>query len=103
MAAANAGPVIKDANGNVLKDGDDVVVVNDLPFKGMPKPVKAGTKVKHIRLVEDDHDIDRRIEGFGAMGSKSIYVRKARDRLTRTDRPSSAHRTGSSPGPTTPR
>jgi protein PhnA len=77
VAAANAGPVIKDANGNVLKDGDDVVVIKDLPVKGMPKPVKAGTKVRGIKLVEGDHDIDCRIEGFGAMGLKSIYVRKA--------------------------
>lgn len=73
-----AGPaVIKDANGNVLQDGDDVVVIKDLPVKGMPKPVKAGTKVKNIRLVEGDHDIDCRIEGFGAMGLKSIFVKKA--------------------------
>lgn len=77
MEAAAAGPVIKDANGNVLQDGDDVVVIKDLPVKGMPKPVKAGTKVKGIRLVEGDHDIDCRIEGFGAMGLKSMYVRKA--------------------------
>ena len=74
VEAANA---VRDANGNVLKDGDDVVVVKDLPVKGMPKPVKAGTKVKNIRLVDGDHDIDCRIEGFGAMGLKSIYVRKA--------------------------
>lgn len=73
-----AGPaVIKDANGNVLENGDDVVVIKDLPVKGMPKPVKAGTKVKNIRLVEGDHDIDCRIEGFGAMGLKSIFVKKA--------------------------
>lgn len=81
VAAANAGPVIKDANGTVLQDGDDVVVIKDLPVKGMPKPVKAGTKVKGIRLVDGGghagHDIDCRIDGFGAMGLKSIYVRKA--------------------------
>ncbi|MCC6541852.1 MAG: alkylphosphonate utilization protein [Flavobacteriales bacterium] len=77
VAAELAGPVVKDANGNVLKDGDDVVVIKDLPVKGMPKPVKAGTKVRGIRLVEGDHDIDCRIDGFGAMGLKSIYVRKA--------------------------
>lgn len=77
-AGKAAGPaVIKDANGNVLQDGDDVVVIKDLPVKGMPKPVKAGTKVKNIRLVDGDHDIDCRIEGFGAMGLKSIYVKKA--------------------------
>ncbi len=72
-----AAAQVKDANGNVLQDGDDVVVIKDLPVKGMPKPVKAGTKVKNIRLVEGDHDIDCRIDGFGAMGLKSIYVRKA--------------------------
>ena len=73
--AAAAG--VRDANGNLLQDGDDVVVIKDLPVKGMPKPVKAGTKVKNTRLVDGDHDIDCRIEGFGAMGLKSIYVRKA--------------------------
>lgn len=77
VVAETAGNVIKDANGNVLQDGDDVVVVKDLPVKGMPKPVKAGTKVKNIRLVDGDHDIDCKIDGFGAMGLKSIYVRKA--------------------------
>ena len=68
---------VKDANGNVLKDGDDVVVIKDLPVKGAPKPVKAGTKVKGIRLTDGDHNIDCRIDGFGAMALKSIYVRKA--------------------------
>lgn len=77
MAAEATGTAIKDANGNVLQDGDDVVVIKDLPVKGMPKPVKAGTKVKNIRLVDGDHDIDCKIDGFGAMGLKSIYVRKA--------------------------
>jgi protein PhnA len=72
-----ATTVIKDANGNVLHDGDDVVVIKDLPVKGAPKPVKAGTKVKNIRLTEGDHNIDCRIDGFGAMALKSIYVRKA--------------------------
>lgn len=76
-----AAAQVKDANGNVLKDGDDVVVIKDLPVKGMPKPVKAGTKVKNIRLVDGTsnagHDIDCKIDGFGAMGLKSIYVRKA--------------------------
>lgn len=77
VAAEEAGKEIKDANGNVLKDGDDVVVIKDLPVKGMPKPVKAGTKVKNIRLTDGDHDIDCRIDGFGAMGLKSIFVKKA--------------------------
>lgn len=68
---------IVDANGNELQDGDTVVVIKDLPVKGSSKPVKAGTKVKNIKLVEGDHDIDCKIEGFGSMGLKSIYVRKA--------------------------
>lgn len=69
--------VIKDANGNVLQDGDSVVVVKDLPVKGMPKPVKAGTKVKNIRLKDGDHNIDCKIDGFGAMALKSEFVKKA--------------------------
>ena len=69
--------VVKDANGNILKDGDSVVVIKDLPVKGAPKPVKAGTKVKNIRLVEGDHNIDCKIEGFGSMGLKSEFVKKA--------------------------
>lgn len=77
LAAEEAAAAVKDANGNVLKDGDDVVVIKDLPVKGAPKPVKAGTKVKNIRLTDGDHNIDCRIEGFGAMALKSIYVRKA--------------------------
>lgn len=68
---------VKDINGNVLQDGDSVVVMKDLPVKGMPKPVKAGTKVKNIRLVDGDHDIACKIDGFGAMGLKSEFVRKA--------------------------
>ncbi|MFK7969786.1 MAG: zinc ribbon domain-containing protein YjdM [Bacteroidia bacterium] len=68
---------IKDVNGNILQDGDSVVVIKDLPVKGAPKPVKAGTKVKNIRLVDGDHDISCKIEGFGAMGLKSEFVRKA--------------------------
>lgn len=74
---ASAPAVVKDANGNVLKDGDDVVMIKDLPVKGAPKALKAGTKVRGIRLVEGDHNIDARVDGFGAMALKSIYVRKA--------------------------
>ncbi len=69
--------VVKDANGNVLQDGDTVVLIKDLPVKGASKPIKAGTKVKNIRLTEGDHNIDCKVEGFGAMALKSIYVRKA--------------------------
>jgi protein PhnA len=68
---------IKDANGNILQDGDTVVVIKDLPVKGASKAVKAGTKVKNIRLTDGDHNIDCRIEGFGAMSLKSEFVRKA--------------------------
>jgi len=69
--------VVRDANGNPLQDGDDVIVIKDLPVKGAPKPVKAGTKVRKIRLVDGDHDISCRIDGFGAMALKSQFVRKA--------------------------
>ena len=69
--------MVKDAHGNVLKDGDTVVVVKDLKVKGASSALKAGTKVKGIRLVDGDHDIDCRIDGFGAMGLKSEFVKKA--------------------------
>jgi len=68
---------ILDSNGNELKDGDTVIVIKDLPVKGSSKPVKAGTKVKNIRLVEGDHNISCKIDEFGAMGLKSQFVRKA--------------------------
>lgn len=73
----DTGLKVVDANGNLLQNGDSVIVLKDLPVKGMPKPVKAGTKVKNIRLAEGDHNIDCKIEGFGAMGLKSEFVRKA--------------------------
>lgn len=70
--------VVLDANGTRLQNGDSVVVVKDLPVKGAPKPViKAGTKVKNIRLNDSDHNIDCKIDGFGAMGLKSEFVKKA--------------------------
>lgn len=72
----NREEIVKDANGNVLVDGDTVVVIKDLPVKGSSKSVKAGTKVKNIKLVEGDHNISCKIEGFGAMGLKSEFVRK---------------------------
>ncbi|NQX46418.1 alkylphosphonate utilization protein [Paenibacillus tritici] len=69
--------VIKDSNGNVLADGDTVTVIKDLKVKGSSSVLKIGTKVKNIRLVEGDHDIDCKIDGFGAMKLKSEFVRKA--------------------------
>ena len=65
------GLVIKDANGNVLHGGDTVTVIKDLKVKGSSLVVKVGTKVKNIRLVEGDHDIDCKIDGIGTMGLKS--------------------------------
>jgi protein PhnA len=75
--AAEDTLIVKDANGNLLQDGDAVVVIKDLPVKGAKGPIKAGTKVKGIRLVQGDHNIDCRIDGFGAMALKSEFVRKA--------------------------
>jgi len=75
---AEAGGLrVKDANGNLLADGDTVIVIKDLPVKGASGPIKVGTKVKNIRLTEGDHNIDCRVEGFGAMALKSEFVRKA--------------------------
>jgi len=68
--------VYKDANGNVLVDGDSVTVIKDLKVKGSSLVVKVGTKVKNIRLVEGDHDIDCKIDGIGAMKLKSEFVKK---------------------------
>ena len=73
------GRVVRDAHGNALKDGDTVTVVKDLKVKGSSSVVKVGTRVKGIRLVDGagGHDIDCRIEGFGAMQLKSEFVKKA--------------------------
>jgi protein PhnA len=71
-----AKDVIIDSNGNELKDGDTVMVIKDLPVKGSPKPLKAGTKVKNIRLTDGDHNISCKIDGFGAMNLKSESVKK---------------------------
>tara|TARA_R110000868_G_scaffold411318_1_gene703078 strand:+ start:1462 stop:1794 length:333 start_codon:yes stop_codon:yes gene_type:complete len=76
-AATETGPVWHDAHGAVLVDGDSVTVIKDLKVKGSSFVVKVGTKVKNIRLVEGDHDIDCRIEGVGAMQLKSEFVKKA--------------------------
>ena len=69
--------VVRDSNGRVLEDGDSVIVIKDLPVKGASSALKAGTKVKGIRLVEGDHNIDCKIEGFGGMKLKSEFVKKA--------------------------
>jgi len=78
LAAAEDGPSeIRDANGAILADGDTVTVIKDLKIKGASQVVKVGTRVKNIRLVGGDHDIDCKIDGFGAMKLKSEFVRKA--------------------------
>lgn len=68
---------ILDSNGNELTDGDSVIIIKDLPVKGAPKPLKAGTKVKNIRLTDGDHNISCKIDGFGSMALKSEFVKKA--------------------------
>jgi protein PhnA len=74
--AANEAIPVKDCNGNELNDGDSVTVIKDLKVRGSSKVVKVGTKVKNIRLVEGDHDIDCKIDGIGAMQLKSEFVKK---------------------------
>jgi len=78
-SAGNEEPdqVVRDSNGNLLADGDSVIVIKDLPVKGASSALKAGTKVKGIRLVDGDHNIDCKIEGFGGMRLKSEFVKKA--------------------------
>ncbi|MBW7930679.1 MAG: alkylphosphonate utilization protein [Gammaproteobacteria bacterium] len=76
-ASSERERVVRDAHGNVLNDGDSVIVIKDLKVKGSSSVVKVGTKVKNIRLVDGDHDIDCRIDGIGAMQLKSGFVRKA--------------------------
>lgn len=68
--------VVRDANGNILNDGDSVTVIKDLKVKGSSSVIKIGTRVKNIRLIDEDHDIDCKIEGFGAMKLKSEFVKK---------------------------
>ncbi|KAA0550050.1 alkylphosphonate utilization protein [Bacillus sp. BGMRC 2118] len=70
------GMVVKDSNGNILQDGDTVTIIKDLKVKGSSSSLKIGTKVKNIRLVEGDHNIDCKIDGFGAMSLKSEFVKK---------------------------
>ena len=75
--AEEQGLVVKDAFGTVLADGDSVTMIKDLKVKGATSALKAGTKVKNIRLVDGDHNIDCKIDGFGAMALKSEFVKKA--------------------------
>ncbi len=76
-AVDDDAPVFKDANGNMLVDGDSITVIKDLKVKGSSLDVKAGTKVKNIRLSVGGHDIDCKIDGIGPMQLKSEFVRKA--------------------------
>ena len=76
VASGESTKVFKDVNGNILQDGDTVTVIKDLKVKGTSSSVKVGTKVKNIRLVDGDHDIDCKIDGFGAMKLKSEFVKK---------------------------
>ncbi|MBV7390942.1 zinc ribbon domain-containing protein YjdM [Enterococcus alishanensis] len=73
---ATEGVIAKDANGNLLAEGDSVTVIKDLKVKGASNPIKQGTKVKNIRLVEGDHNIDCKVDGFGPMKLKSEFVKK---------------------------
>lgn len=75
-AEAAVATAVKDAVGNVLTDGDSVTVIKDLKVKGSSHVVKVGTKVKNIRLVDGDHDIDCKVDGVGQMGLKSQFVKK---------------------------
>jgi len=76
-AEAEGGLVVKDAHGNLLADGDTVTIIKGLKVKGASSDLKVGTKVKNIRLIEGDHNIDCKIPGFGAMQLKSEFVKKA--------------------------
>lgn len=76
-AETESAPVVRDAHGNTLQDGDTVTVIKDLKVKGSSLVVKVGTKVKNIRLIDGDHDIDCKIDGIGAMQLKSAFVKKA--------------------------
>ncbi|WP_407857558.1 zinc ribbon domain-containing protein YjdM [Enterococcus hailinensis] len=70
------GLIVKDSNGNILQDGDSVTVIKDLKVKGASGAIKQGTKVRNIRLVEGDHNIDCKVDGFGPMKLKSEFVKK---------------------------
>lgn len=77
IVEAESTDKVIDANGNELNNGDTVIVIKDLPVKGASKPLKAGTKVKNIRLSEGDHNLSCKIDGYGAMALKSKFVKKA--------------------------
>ena len=77
VVAEDTGLVVRDANGTRLQDGDSVVLVKDLKVKGAASALKIGTKVRSVRLVDGDHNLDCHIEGFGAMALKSEFVKKA--------------------------
>jgi protein PhnA len=76
-ALADGPRVVRDAVGNVLQDGDTVTLIKDLKLRGSSTVVKVGTKVKNIRLVDGDHDIDCKVDGYGQLGLKSEFVKKA--------------------------
>lgn len=78
QAEVETSKVFKDASGNVLQDGDTVTLIKDLKLKGSSSVIKVGTKVKNIRLIDGDHDIDCKIEGFGAMQLKTEFVQIGR-------------------------
>lgn len=75
--SGNDGLVVRDVHGNILNDGDSVTVIKDLKVKGTSAVVKVGTKVRNIRLVEGDHNIDCKVDGVGQMSLKSEFVKKA--------------------------
>ncbi|MBM3431085.1 MAG: alkylphosphonate utilization protein, partial [Bacteroidetes bacterium] len=75
--ASDQGLMVLDINGIELTSGDSVIVMKDLPIKGFSKSLKSGTKVKNIRLVDSDHNIDCKVDGYGALGLKSQFVKKA--------------------------
>ena len=77
--AADEGGEVRDSVGNVLADGDTVTVIKDLKLKGSSNTIKVGTKVRGIRLVDGDHDIDCKIPGIGQIGLKSQFVKKVTD------------------------
>lgn len=80
-AQAESSFVVKDANGNILQNGDSITIIKDLKVKGASSSLKIGTKVKNIRLVDSDHNIECKIDGFGAMKLKSEFVKKIKQTI----------------------